>query len=126
MKQSKGLVLLICFLFAHPVFALRCRSSLVDIGDIKEDVIAICGEPKSIDTHIERRAIVNSVGQTQSNGNTAFVFPSTYVNQGQQQYTEIEVVVEEWVYDFGRTHFQQYLRFENGRLTDVESKSRRH
>ncbi len=126
MKQFKWLVLFLCFFFTHPVYALRCKSSLVDIGDIKEDVIAICGEPKSIDTHIERRTIVNSVGQSRFNGNTAIVFPRTYVNQGLQQYTEIDVVVEEWIYHFGHSQFQQYLRFENGRLTDVESQSRKH
>lgn len=30
-----------------------------------------------------------------------------------------EVLVEEWVYDFGRNRFLRFLRFENGRLVAV-------
>jgi hypothetical protein len=126
MKLSKWLVLSLCVFFAHPVFALRCKSELVDLGDIKEDVIAICGEPKSIDSHIERRAAISSIGQSQFNTNTAPTYPRANINYGQQQYIQIDVVVEEWIYDFGRTRFQQYLRFENGRLTDIQSKGRGH
>jgi hypothetical protein len=126
MKQSKWLVLFLCFLFADSAFALRCGTRLVDIGDYKEDVIAKCGDPRSIDSHVERRAVVSAVGLSQFNGYNSSAFPRTNINYGQQQYVEIDVIVEEWIYDFGHIRFQQYLRFENGRLIDIESKGRGH
>jgi hypothetical protein len=108
MKQSKLLLLSLCILFSHPVFALRCGYTLVDIGNYKEEVIDKCGEPQSIESHIERRGVSNVVGQSQYYGNGTIL------------YTEIEVVVEEWIYDFGRRKFKQYMRFENGRLTEIK------
>jgi hypothetical protein len=113
-KQSRLLLISLCFLFSHPVFALRCGRALVDIGDYKEDVIEKCGEPKSIDTHIEIRGVADRFGARTR------VSPETSINFGQQHYTEIEMVVEEWNYDFGRRRFQKHLRFENGRLTEIK------
>ncbi|MDD5319126.1 MAG: DUF2845 domain-containing protein [Methylococcales bacterium] len=113
MKQSRLLIISLCFLFSHPVFALRCGQALVDIGSYKEVVIDKCGEPESIETHIEIRGVTDRFG--------ARIRPSpgTSINFGQQHYTEIEVVVDEWIYDFGPRRFQKSLRFENGRLTEI-------
>jgi Protein of unknown function (DUF2845) len=120
MKQSKLLLMSLCFLFSHPVFALRCGHTLVDLGNYKEEVIDKCGEPESIETHIEIRGVTNRFG-----GRTR-PSPGTSINFGQQQYTEIEVVVEEWIYDFGRRRFQKHLRFENGRLTEINDLGKGH
>jgi hypothetical protein len=115
MKQSKLIVMSLCILFSGSVFALRCGQSLVDIGSYREDVIEKCGEPDSVDTHIEIRGITNRLG-----GRTRAA-PRTSINFGQQYYSEIEVVVDEWIYDFGPRRFRYYLRFENGRLTEMKS-----
>jgi len=122
MKQTKLLLMSLCILFSHPVFALRCGHTLVDLGDYMEDVIDKCGEPESIDTHIERRGVADHFGgQSRHYGKgTTRPHPRTSINFGRQQYTEIEVVVEEWIYDFGRRRFQKSLRFENGRLTEIK------
>ena len=62
MKQSRLLIIYLCFLFSHPVFALRCGQALVDIGSDKDDVIPKCGEPESIETHIEIRGVTDRFG----------------------------------------------------------------
>lgn len=122
MKKIKNLLLLLSVISSYPVFALRCGHQLVDLGDYKEDVIDKCGRPESIDVHIERRGARNFVGgssnliQRYQNGSS--------INYGQQQYVEIDVVVEEWIYNFGRRKLQQYLRFENGRLKEIKSLGR--
>lgn len=108
MKHSKLLLLSLCLLFSHSVFALRCGHTLVDLGDYKEDVIDKCGEPESIESHIERRGASNFVDQS-----------SRRQGSGALLYTEIEVVVEEWIYNFGRRRFKQYMRFENGKLIEI-------
>ena len=120
MKQSRLLIISLCFLFSHPVFALRCGQALVDLGDSKEDVIEKCGDPESMETHIEIRGVADRFGARTR------VSPETSINFGQQHYTEIEVVVEEWIYDFGRRRFRNYLRFENGRLTEINDLGKGH
>ena len=34
---------------------------------------------------------------------------------------EIPIVIEEWIYNFGSNRFMTLLRFENGRLTTIET-----
>ncbi len=120
MNQSKLLLMSLCIFFSHPVFALRCGQALVGIGSTKEDVIDKCGEPESIDTHIEIRGVADRFGARTR------VSPGTSINFGQQNYTEIEVVVDEWNYDFGPRRFQKSLRFENGRLTEINDLGKGH
>ena len=117
MKQLALLFLSLCLLFPNAAVALRCGDKLLALGDYKEDVIAKCGEPESVESHVERRgsSYFGSNSQFQRSGGTAF---------GQQQFVEIEVIVDEWVYDFGRRRFQQYLRFENGRLKEIRRLNR--
>lgn len=110
MKPSKFFLLLFSLLLAQPVLALRCGRDLVEIGERSQAVLDKCGEPESVDSHTERRVISQFLSQSAGQG----------LSYGQQQYTEITVDVEEWVYDFGRRRFQQYLKFENGRLKEIK------
>lgn len=104
--------------FTSNVFALRCGHQLVNVGDSKHDVLAICGQPESVDTHIERRGASQFVRGQQRAGK------QNGIGYGQQQYIEIDVEVEEWIYDFGSRRLQQYLRFENGRLKEIKNLGR--
>ena len=122
MKQSQLLLLWLFLSFPTATFALRCGHALVDLGDYKADVIEKCGEPESIETHVEKRGESNFASGSQSN-NRRF-YSGAAVGFGQQQYVEIEVIVEEWIYDFGRRRFQHYLRFENGKLKEIKSLGR--
>jgi hypothetical protein len=121
MSIAKISLFLFCLSISPPTFALRCGHELVDIGDNKNDVLDKCGDPESVDSHIERRGASNyanaRIGDGQYNrGNS--------LGYGQQHYIEIDVLVEEWVYDFGRRRLQQYLRFENGRLKEIKTMGR--
>ncbi|WP_019867004.1 DUF2845 domain-containing protein [Methylovulum miyakonense] len=119
MSITKLLPLLACLLFSPPILALRCGHELVDLGDNKNDVLDKCGEPESIDSHIERRGASNY-----ANARNGLHSPGTSIGYGQQQYIEVDVLVEEWVYDFGRRRLRQYLRFENGRLREIKTLNR--
>ena len=120
MKQSRLLIMSLCFVFSYPVFALRCGQVLVDLGDSKELVIDKCGNPESMETHIEIKGVADRFGARIG------VSPETSINSGQQRYTEIEVVVDEWIYDFGPRRFRKYLRFENGKLTEINDLGKGH
>jgi hypothetical protein len=86
---------------------MRCGRKLVAIGDYKNDVYAICGNPESIDTRTKL------VGST-------FHFPHRTIDIHEYE----EVQVEEWVYNFGTKRFRKYLRFENGRLVEIRNLGR--
>jgi hypothetical protein len=87
--------------------SMRCGRNLVELGDHKNLVYELCGEPESIDV---RTKIVGSI----------LHHPRRTLDL--QQYEEVEV--EEWVYYLGHNRFRQYLRFENGRLVDVQDLSK--
>lgn len=124
MKQACLLALLLYFLFSHPAFAFRCKHSVVELGDYKENVYTLCGTPESVERHIERRAAQNFSDGSQYFFNRGRKLPKSSINYGQSQYTEIEVLVEEWIYNFGRSKFRKYLRFENGKLTEIKNLGR--
>lgn len=87
--------------------SLRCGRRLVSIGDHKNDVYDICGEPESIDT---RTKLVGKI----------LHHPRRTLDI--EEYEEVQV--EEWVYNFGSNRFRKYLRFENGRLVEIANLGR--
>lgn len=109
MKQTRLLILFLSLFFSNVVFALRCGTSLVDIGDYKNDVYSKCGAPESIDT------------RTKVIGNT-FHFPNRTLDI--EQYEEVKVEI--WIYNFGSTRFKRYLRFENDVLVEIKNLGRGH
>ena len=118
MKPIKFFLLLLCLIFSCPSFALRCGHELVDIGDNKNDVYDKCGEPESINSHIERRGASNIASIRRR------LNPGLSFNYGQEQYAEVDVMIDEWIYDFGRRRLQHYLRFENGSLKEIKTLGR--
>lgn len=114
MYQFFSVVLLLGLSLTQTAFAFRCDHQLVQLGDRKIEVSNSCGDPDSIDQHYETKLVRNLIrisGGTPNNSG---------VQIGQQTYYEVQILVEEWVYDFGRRRFQQYLRFENGVLTEIK------
>lgn len=124
MKRLSWLVFSLFFLFSEPLFALRCGHSLVQLGDYKADVSDKCGDPDSEESHYERRGNANHADATQYGFNGQQRFPSSSFGYGQSHYQEIEVLVEEWTYDFGSARLRKVLHFENGRLIHIESLGR--
>lgn len=100
------LLALAIFAFADEAFALRCGHKLVQIGDYKSEVLEKCGEPDSVD---ERRAIRG----------TRLRHPYGALEIDQFE----EVLIEEWLYNFGPRKFQQLLEFENGELKKIRNLS---
>ncbi len=88
---------LICIaLFAsNPAHAMRCGSHLITDGMHESEVKALCGEPSS-----ER-----IIG---------------YIGRGHHGYHR-EVLVTEFVYNFGPRKLMRALRFEGGRLVLIET-----
>jgi Protein of unknown function (DUF2845) len=125
MYRLNWILFTLILLFSTPLLALRCGHSLVQPGDRKSYVYEICGEPDYVDSHFERRGNENYADVTQNNFGQNRRFPNNSFNFGQSHYQDVEVLVEEWVYDFGSARLRKLLRFENGRLIEVENLGKR-
>ena len=92
---APGLTLLLLTAL-EPAYALRCSGRIIDNGKTKAEVREACGEPLCI-----RR-------------------PETvFVRKGGIYWPM--AADEEWVYNFGPTHFVQFIRFYQGKVVFVQS-----
>lgn len=101
---KKMLLISLAMMFAGDVLAMRCGHRLVRIGDHKSEVMEKCGEPDSVD---ERRAIRGS--------RLRHPYGALEIDQFE------EVLIEEWIYNFGPRKFQQLLEFEDGELKQIRN-----
>jgi hypothetical protein len=95
--------------------SFRCNSNVIDVGMHKVEVMQKCGVPSTRDTRVERRAL--RVRQ----GNQFEPLPSPGYGRFVEVGREIEIVTEEWLYNFGPSNFMQLLVFEEGRLKTIQS-----
>ncbi len=100
---------------AEPAAAFRCGTKLVKDGMHEQQVLAICGEPtavrhlgytiRAVDLRFRRR-ILRGIGERR--------YPAYgFLNQ--------EVVVTEYVYNFGPRKLMRRLVFEGGILVTIET-----
>ena len=102
---------LLCFLLtlSSNSFAIYCGQYVIDIGDRKDQVLEKCGDPESTQT---RTKLIGTTIQD----------PSRVL--GFQSYEQI--VIDEWIYNFGPNRFKEQLRFENNILRDINALERGH
>lgn len=99
--------------------SLSCDGRIVSTGDSRYDVKSICGEPDDATQRIEYRTISGRVAGpcTREGGK---------LRCSQTREQVVEVVVDEWLYDFGKNRFIEYLTFEQGHLLSVREGSYGH
>ena len=97
---------------------MQCNDRLVTSGDTLYQVRSLCGEPDDARHRVEYRTVrVRRPGTcVQENGRRC----ESEVEQ------TIEVVIDEWVYDFGKNRFLEFLYFEQGKLVRVTEGSYGH
>jgi uncharacterized protein DUF2845 len=92
---------------------MRCGQRLVSTGDTLYAVRSVCGEPAATDRRIVQRT-----------GRRKVSAPCFKDRDGQvrcervEEYT-VDVVIDEWTYDFGPRRFVHYLTFEDSKLIKV-------
>lgn len=123
-KQSRYWFLLLSLMVSHSAFALRCGPYVINEGMYRGEVYGKCGPATSVESHIERRSIGNIVQNQQYYGGQRNAFPNSGFGYGQNYTEQVEIVIEEWIYNFGPSQLQQYLRFENGKLMEIRNLSR--
>ena len=108
-------LLLFAVLAAAPAHAFRCGNKIVIKNMHEQQVLRACGKPTSI-RHLGYT--IRNVDLRVRRG-----LPSTLSTRGYSHYgyyTE-EVVVTEYVYNFGPRKFMRRLRFEGGILVSIET-----
>jgi hypothetical protein len=122
MKRNAGLTILAALLVwpgttgaVRADSGFRCASGrLVDRGDRMYEVRDKCGDPDAVSTRVERRTIKEKVRRSLGGGATEDV----------TEERQIEVLLDEWVYDLGDRRFVRYVAFENDRVIDVATGTR--
>jgi hypothetical protein len=92
---------------------MRCGTRLVSDGDPMMEVRNVCGEPDQAVQRVERRVVSRWIQTTcvDARGRSFAC--------GQMVQDSIEVVVDEWMYDFGPRAFVRTVVFEGGRLVRI-------
>jgi uncharacterized protein DUF2845 len=95
---------------AQAVELFHCGSHRVRTGERTFEVLERCGDPDAADQRVDRRTTRRKTGRCGPGGET--------ITEEQT----VEVLVDEWVYDFGQNHYLRTLHFENGVLTSILSR----
>jgi hypothetical protein len=99
--------------------SLSCNNRIVSSGDSRYEVRSVCGEPDDAAQRVEYRSVKGRVSGP-------CVRDSGKLRCAQTREHVVEVVIDEWVYDFGRNRFIEYLTFEQGRLVAIRAGSYGH
>lgn len=91
--------------------SMSCNSRIVSSGDTAYQVRSVCGEPDAANRRVEYRTVRQPGACIVIDGKP----------RCESREITVEVVVDEWTYDFGKNRFIQYLTFEQGRLLRVDS-----
>lgn len=97
-------------------WAMRCGTALINKGDSQAKVLAKCGEPV---TRSSRYALRSGTYVKESG---LEVDGADGTESGRYYaYGRSEVLVEEWVYNFGPNQFMRQVTFANGIVEDVKT-----
>jgi hypothetical protein len=99
--------------------SLACNGRIVSSGDSRYEVKSVCGEPDDASQRVEYRSARGRV-------DGPCVREGGRLRCGQTREVVVEVVIDEWVYDFGKNRFVEYLTFEQGKLVSVRTGSYGH
>lgn len=91
--------------------SMSCNNRLVSTGDSLYKVRSLCGEPDAAERRVELRTVKHRVRHSCDDDKD--VVCEHVVER------TIEVVVDDWTYDFGRNRFIRYVTFEQGSLKSV-------
>ena len=106
--------LLLTVLATVPAHAFRCGNKLVREDMHEYQVRRACGEPTTV------RKLGTAVRSVEIPGRRVRINGISSVHRGYYGYYAQEVVVTEYVYNFGPRKFMRRLLFEGGVLVSIE------
>ena len=97
------------------VLAMRCGNKLISKGDTQAKVLKYCGEPVQKTQRLGLRAGFYRDAR-------GYVGASGYVDRGYfVPYGQSEVLIENWVFNFGPYQLMRQVTFEDGFVEDIET-----
>lgn len=118
MRKQIVLSLLLLSLPLDAALALRCGSRVISTGDHYTRVLRFCGEPIHVNQWVETRVQRVYEDPWDDYRNYGGVKPGKTYGP---QIVKKPVVIEEWTYNLGPQRFMRLLRFEDGRLENIET-----
>ncbi len=110
-------LLTILLIAAEPALALRCGGKLVNEGTVQSKVLRFCGKPTAVQIRSVYRAGFPRIQLRHSATRN-----SRFLHERELLFADratLEVVVEEWTYNFGPHRLMRLIRFENGIVTGI-------
>ena len=117
MSISRLLVFVAFLTFANSAMALRCGNKLVTEGDPIAKVLKFCGEPASVQVRsiyragFPRQLYRNTLSTDRTASEKELLFNDR---------SYVEVLVEEWTYNFGPRRLMRTIYFENGLVAQIK------
>jgi hypothetical protein len=87
-----------------------CAGRVVDVGDHMAEVQNKCGEPDFVTQRAEKRIVRRTVRVQRGP-----------VEEWVTEEVQVDVLLDEWTYDFGPNAFLRFVTFENSRIVDVRT-----
>ena len=101
------------FVSSANAMSFRCNSYVIDKGMHKVELMQKCGTPASASVRFEKRTVrVKTYNEPQT-------YPRLQNGSVVEVEKEVEVAVEEWVYNFGPSQFMQLVLIEEGRIRSI-------
>ena len=128
--QSRLFVaVMILSLVSMPASALRCGNRLVQVGDHQSKVMKLCGTPswssERVVIHSVAEGVQSRSAQTYEEGShhvsDVILSASSRTAYSRSQHADREILIEEWVYEFGRNRIDQKITFEQGYIVEIEN-----
>ncbi|GFO63753.1 DUF2845 domain-containing protein [Geomonas paludis] len=79
---------------------MRCKGGIVSVGDSAGEVLAKCGQPATTTQSSKKVLQKDQAGPTRSITN---------------------IIVDNWIFNFGRNEFQYQLELQDGRVSRIQS-----
>ncbi len=112
MKAFTLAAIITSLLLADPALAFRCGNRLVREGDLQAKVRQFCGEPAASTRTVLYRHEFSAPWRALHLSNA-----DTRLSAGtgrRHQHLTVEILVEEWTYNFGPHRLLRVVRFEDG------------
>ena len=101
---------------AHAADSMRCGNRVVSDGDPKAKVAELCGKPTSTETRTVYRSGIPRLQLSVDDGTTRSAGSDELLIHDR---SHVEVEVDVWVYNRGRSRLLREVVFENNRVVEV-------
>jgi hypothetical protein len=109
-------LLLAALLLSTDALAMRCGNKLISKGDTQAKVLKYCGEP------IQKTQRLGLRSGVYRSGVAGYADADGYFNRGYYYpYGQSEVLLEDWVFNFGPYQLMRRVTFADGFVEDIET-----